>query len=112
MTVMDRDSQFLRDMIRSIDADNPIGRAGPLTQASRLRQLLDAREQHKKNCIAFDKQVIEKRREGLHPLWNRERRFLGWRTEAMAQIPPKRVPWWEDKLKEYPQYKAANPHTF
>jgi hypothetical protein len=109
---MNRDSEYLRDIIQSIDTDNPIGRAGPLTQASCLQRLLDAREQHRKNSIAFDKQVIEKRKEGLHPLWNSHRRFQGWTTEPMAQIPAKRVPWWEDKLQEYPRYKAANPNTF
>jgi hypothetical protein len=113
LTVMTRDSEHLRDIIQSIDPDNPIGRAGPLTQASRLQTLLDAREQHRKNTIAFDKQVIEKRKVGLHPRWNRHRRFLGWENEPMGQIPPKRMPWWEDKLKDYgTPYRAANPNTF
>ena len=112
ITVMDKDSAFLRDMIKSIDSDNPIGRAGPLTHASRLRQLVERRKQHEKHTRAFDKTVIEKRRQGLHPWWNRYRRFLGWRDEPMDVIPRKRIPWWEDKLTEYPQYKASDPATF
>jgi histone H3/H4 len=106
-TIMHRDSELLRDIVRTIDQDHPLGKMSSVTETSKITQWLELRHKQSRTNRRFEKTRLEKLALGLHPHWNTSRHFIGWRNTPMEHEPKKKMPWWEDKLQST-DYKA-NP---
>jgi hypothetical protein len=104
---MIRDSALLRDIVQTIDQDHPLGKMSTVTSTSRVTQWLEERHKQARRNEQFEELCVEKAAQGLYPHWKKNRHFIGWRDTPMDKVPPKAMPWWEDKL-QMTEFKA-NP---
>jgi hypothetical protein len=108
VTIQYEDSDLLRDIIRTLDPHNPLGRHSRHSNTERLSYWLELRAKQKKFMEKFQEKRAMKLVEGLHPTWNRDGVLKGW-ASTPSRDPPMVTPWWEQNMPD--ALKLQNPCT-
>ena len=108
MTIKYEDSDLLRDIIRTLDPQNPLGRRSKYSNTARLVYRMELRAKQKKFMEKFKDKRAMKLVQGLYPKWTRDGVLKGWVSTSLRD-PPMVTPWWEQNMPE--ALKLPNTHT-
>lgn len=108
MTIQHVDSELLRDIIRTLDPQNPLGRPSKHSNTERLTYWLELRAKQKKFMEKFQARRAMKLVQGLHPKWTQDGVLKGW-VSIPSRDPPMVTPWWEQNMPE--ALKLPNSRT-
>jgi len=108
VTIKPTDHDLLRDIVRTLDPQNPLGRKSKHTNTEHYNYCLQLRRKQAAYMKKFEQKRAAKLNEGLYPKWNRDGVLRGWSQSPMDD-PIMETPWWEEHMPE--SVRLQDPKT-
>ena len=108
VTIKPADQDLLRDIIRTLDPQNPLGHKSKHTNTEQYNYRLQLCREHTVYMKKFEQKRATKLNDGLHPKWNRDGVLRSWSPTRMDD-PIMETPWWEEHMPE--SMRLQDPKT-